>query len=108
MCVVGLAVGAALLSTGTVQKVHTALPSQANFDHDCKSILRNPEAEITKWLAGIDLDQVKVQEIQREELGGVQLRRIHTLCDDLQANFRITLTLKDKVWHLKNFARLEN
>lgn len=75
---------------------------------DCANVLQNPEQEITKWLNGTASNQASIQEAQREELGGVQFRRINASCGDQQVKIQITLTLRDKTWQLKKFTRLAN
>jgi hypothetical protein len=83
-------------------------PIESIAEIDCSKVFQNPESEITKWLVGKNSDELLITEVLREELGGIQLRRINASCGDQQEQIQITLTLKDKAWQLKKFTRLEN
>lgn len=105
---VGVLVVVMIVPTASAEKVSIAKEGDAIAALDCTKVLQSPEQEINKWLAGLSSDQVVIQEVQREELGGVQLRRIKASCGDQQEDLQITLTLRDKAWQLKKFTRLEN
>lgn len=105
---VGVLVVVMFVPTASAEKVSIAKEGDAIAALDCTKVLQSPEQEINKWLAGLSSDQVVIQEVQREELGGVQLRRIEASCGDQQEDLQITLTLRDKAWQLKKFTRLEN
>lgn len=112
---VGVLVVVMFVPTASAEKVSIAKEGDAIAKEgdaiaalDCTKVLQSPAQEINKWLAGLSSDQVVIQEVQREELGGVQLRRINASCGDQQEDLQITLTLRDKAWQLKKFTRLEN
>ena len=105
---IGVLAGVMFVPTASAKKTALATPGKLPVVAVCKSILINPEQEITKWLDGVGSDEIEINEIQRQELGGIQLRRINAVCDDQQVDFQITLSLKDKTWKLKKFTRLAN
>lgn len=105
---VGVLAGVIFLPTASAMRAVVEKPIESIAETNCSKVLQNPETEITNWLSGENSDVIDVQEVQREELGGVQLRRIIASCGDQQQAFQINLTLKDKAWQLKKFTRLEN
>ena len=105
---IGVLAGVMFVPASAAKKTAVAAPSKSPVIAVCKTILQNPVQEITKWLDGVGSDGIEINEIQRQELGGFQLRRINAVCDDQQVVFQITLSLKDKTWKLKKFTRLAN
>ena len=105
---IGVLAGVVFVPTASAKRAIVETPIESTAEIDCSKVLQNPEQAITKWIAGEDSNVFVVQEVQREELGGIQLRRINASCGDQQEDFQITLTLKDKAWQLKKFTRLEN
>ena len=105
---IGVLLGVLLVPTSWAKKTVVAAPSSPAAIIDCKRVLLNPENEITKWLNGTGSDVIVFQEIQREELGGIQFRRISVSCDEEQQVLQATFALRDKAWQLKKFARLDN
>jgi hypothetical protein len=105
---IGVLAGVMFVPTAAAKKTAGTAPSKLPVVAVCKSFLINPEQEITKWLDGTGSNEIAIKEIQRQELGGVQLRRISATCNDQQADFQITLSLRDKTWRLKKFTRLAN
>lgn len=97
-----------LVPTSTTNKVAVVEVKKVPAAFDCKEYLQNPVREITMWLNGSGVDEIEIEEIDRQELGGVQFRQINTLCGNNRAGFQITLTQRDQVWHLKKFTRLED
>jgi hypothetical protein len=105
---ISLLLGFLLVPTYMAKKTAVAEPRTTATITDCKGVLLNPENEIAKWLNGIGSNQIVIQEIQREELGGIQFRKISISCDDQQRVLQTTFTLRDKTWQLSKFARLDN
>ena len=102
----GVLAGVMFVPASAAKKTAVAAPSKSPVIAVCKTILQNPVQEITKWLDGVGSDEIEINEIQRQELGGIQLRRVNAVCDDQQVDFQITLSLKDNTWQLKKFTRL--
>lgn len=81
---------------------------QESSPADCESLLRNPDMEFEEWLLGTTHKRLNITETQRAVLGGVQFRRVSVICDQLRADFGLTIILINGVWQLKKFTRLEN
>jgi hypothetical protein len=105
---ISLLLGFLLVPTSMSKKTAVAEPRSTATMTDCKEVLLNPENEIAKWLNGTGSKQIVIHEIQREELGGIQFRKISISCDDQKRVLQTTFTLRDKTWQLKKFARLDN
>jgi hypothetical protein len=105
---IGFLAGVMFVPTASAKRTVVEKPLDLVAEKDCSKVFQNPEIEITKWLVGKNSDELLIEEVLREELGGIQLRRINASCGDQQEQIQITLTLKDKAWQLKKFTRLEN
>ena len=108
--IIAIGVLAAIMFVPTAANKKTAFvaPSKVPALVDCKTLLKHPEHEITRWLDKVVTSEIAIKELQRQELGGIQLRRINATCDDQQVVFQITLSLRGKEWQLKKFTRLAN
>ena len=74
----------------------------------CATVLQNPEAEVTKWLTGLESKTAKITEEQRVLLGGLQLRKVRVTCGTHSQKLKLTLSQTAGAWQLKKFARLED
>lgn len=109
-----LFIGMATLLFFTISIVHfqnkpqrsVSVPSAAPVN--CESMLKSPESIFQDWLRGNSNSKLTLTETQRAVLGGLQFRRVLVSCDQLQSDFRLTMTFVHGEWKLKKFARLDN
>ncbi len=95
------------LSQKTETSVPAAAPSTAGA-LSCEQLLAQPEKQVEAWLSGSRSSILKIADLHRQQIGGVQSRVVELSCETKSTILQLTLTLRQNKWTLKKFARLEN
>lgn len=93
------------------QKTEPSLPAAAPLSaaaQSCEQVLAKPEKHVEAWLSGSRSSILKISELHRQQIGGVQSRVVEISCESKSTSIQVILTLRQNKWTLKKFARLEN